>query len=218
VGGGGTLGYMAPELFSEDVQASKEADMYAFGMMVYEVIVGAPPFVHHKQVEPPGLTLGGSRPPRPEDPVAIGFGQGTWELTERCWDEDPKQRPTIREALEHFKGVARTSKVVEPGPTIPVDESPKAEGSSRDFCKCRDPVQFPRSDSTLAKLFVLPSRGGSSRFQQTAYASRVFVGNRVVSVPTFHATKAPGRLGRMLRRITSPKPAHRLEGSSEDGT
>lgn len=138
MGGRGTFGHMAPELFSENGEASKEADMYAFGMVVYEVITGALPFGHHKMMELPMLTIIGSRPPRPEDPAAIGFGQGTWEFMEQCWDENPKKRPTAREALVHFGRIARTSTIVDPGPTIPVDE-PVLERNSRDLCRFRGP-------------------------------------------------------------------------------
>ena len=136
-GGGGTFGYMAPELFSENAQASIEADMYAFGMVVYEVITGTPPFARRKMVELPMLTIQGSRPLRPGDPVPIGFGQGTWEFAERCWDGDPNRRPTASAALEHFERVSRTSTVVDPGPTIPVDEPayPRLERNSRGLCE-----------------------------------------------------------------------------------
>lgn len=140
-GGGGTFGYMAPELFSENAEASKEADMYAFGMVVYEVITGSLPFAHHKVVELPVLTLKGSRPPKPEDLGAIGFGQGTWEFVERCWDKNPEQRPTAREALEHFKSVVKTSTNVDPGSKMPVHkQSPGLERSSKDLCERRDPA------------------------------------------------------------------------------
>ena len=91
--------------------------MYAFGMVVYEVIVGALPF---DAAMPPKFTLQSSRPPRPGDPVGIGFGQGTWEFIERCWDKDPGRRPTAREALKHFDCAARTSAVVDPGIMMPV--------------------------------------------------------------------------------------------------
>jgi serine/threonine protein kinase len=211
-GGGGTLGYMAPELFSEDVQASKEADMYAFGMLVYEVIVGVPPFVHRKQVELPGLTLGGSRPPRPEDPVAIGFGQGTWELAESCWNKDPRRRPTAREALEHLGRVAGTSKVVDPGPRIRVHEPPRVDGSSRNFCKCHDPAQCLRSDSTLANLFAQAAMNSSRGIRQAAFTPRLIIaGNSTLPIPTFHPNNTPGLLARTLRLITSPKPPHLLK-------
>ena len=117
---GGNFDYRAPELFSEGAKASKQADMYAFGTVVFAVITGTKPFGSRRIVEVPALILRGRRPPRPEDPVAIGFGQGTWEFVKRCWDEDPEQRPTVRNALEHLERVSRNSREVDPGPKVPV--------------------------------------------------------------------------------------------------
>ena len=130
---GSTSGYMAPELFPEDARLSKEADMYAFGMVVYEAITGAHPFGRRRVEELFLLTTRGIRPNKPEDPIAIGFGEGTWEFAERCWDRDWGRRPTAREALEHFKRVAKTSTVVDPGSTIPVNE---VAGSPESYCEC----------------------------------------------------------------------------------
>jgi serine/threonine protein kinase len=174
VGDSVALGYMAPELFSEDVQASKEADMYAFGMMVYEVIAGASPFAHRKLVELLAFSQG-SRPPRPEEPVAIGFDQGTWEFAERCWDKDPKQRPTAREALEHFERVARTSKVVDPGPTMSIHEPiySGVGGSSRGFCECNH--RYSASVLTVLQLNYpyyrrrIVQAGSNGRFTPRVY-------------------------------------------------
>ena len=112
---GGTIGFMAPELLSEGAKVSKEADMYAFGMTIYQVIAGAQPYGLHKLWEIRRLTILGSRPPRPETPAPTGFGQGTWEFAERCWDGNPTRRPSTRAALEHFELVARTSTVVDAG-------------------------------------------------------------------------------------------------------
>ena len=140
VDAGGTPGHMAPELISSGAKTSKEADMYAFGMVVYEVIAGTHPYRLRKVWEIPILTIQGSRPSRPEAPVPAGFGQGTWEFAERCWDENPTQRPSARAALEHFERVARISTVVDPGLSIRVQEpvdgpSSRTEGSSRNFCE-----------------------------------------------------------------------------------
>ena len=106
---GGIISIMAPELLSEGAKVSKEADVYAFGMVVYQVIAGAHPWKVLR------LTIQGSRPSRPEAPAPVGFDQGTWEFAERCWDENPTQRPSARAALGHFERVARTSTVVDPG-------------------------------------------------------------------------------------------------------
>lgn len=114
---------------------SKEADMYAFGMVIYVVVTGTRP----------------RTPIRPEDPVAVGFVHGTWEFAEKCWDGNRERRPTAREALEHFEGVAKTSAVVDPGPTIHGDgaasedpsesdgEFPSESDSDSVYCECRRP-------------------------------------------------------------------------------
>jgi len=126
---GGTPGYMAPELCQMGGNPSKAADIYAFGMVVYEVITGARPFGKRGPLQLLGCTIEGWRPPRPENPVAM-FDQGTWEFVERSWDGDSEQRPTARAALQHFERVAATSTDVGPGP-IPSAHGAVAESFSR---------------------------------------------------------------------------------------
>jgi serine/threonine protein kinase len=129
---------MPPELFSENSKVSKEADMYAFGIVVYEVVTGAYPFERRRTDELPN---------KPGDPVAIGFGEGTWEFAERCWRKR-ELRPTAGEALEHFKRVARDSKVVGPSPIpwanrVTVDWIP-----IRDWVSVVDPASHLFSNCT----------------------------------------------------------------------
>ena len=149
MGSVGAFGYMAPELFSKDPELSKETDMYAFGMVIYEVVTGTRPLGQRRTTELLLLNARGVRPNRPEDPAAVGFGQGTWEFAERCWDGNRERRPTAREALEHFERVAKTSTVVDPGPTIHGDgaagedpsesdsEVPSDSDSDSVYCECR---------------------------------------------------------------------------------
>ena len=214
-GGCGTFGYMAPELFLDGARASKEADIYAFGMVTYEVLTGTRPFGYRKLVELPALTLQGARPPIPEDPMAVGFGHGTWELAERCWDGDPKQRPTARQVLEHFERLRRISTVVVPGPMIPVHPpaDPRLENSSKNLCRYHNSRRPLRSNNTPAKLFVRPTTDGSGRFRQTAYSTRVLVSNRAVPVPTLQARGGPNLLNRIFHSLVSPRTAPRLGAS-----
>jgi len=87
--------------------------MHAFGMVVYEVIMGVSSRRVRRLLEIPALNIQGSRPYRPKDPTPVGFGQGTWEFAERCWDENQTQRPSAGAALEHFERVARTSTTIQ---------------------------------------------------------------------------------------------------------
>ncbi|KAF9644426.1 kinase-like protein [Thelephora ganbajun] len=151
MGGCGTFGYMAPELFSEGANVSKETDMYAFGMVVYEVITGVRLYRDRGPFELPLLITQGLRPPRPEDPDAVGFGEGTWEFIEKCWNKDRKQRHTAREAAEHFERVARTSTVIDPGPTIPIHE-PMGEAHSRLGNSSKGLSQYLLPDNTSSQI------------------------------------------------------------------
>ena len=89
--------------------------MYAFGMVVYEVITGS-------------VLM---------DPTPIGFGRGSWEFAERFWDENRRQCPSARAALERSERVAKTSTIVDPGPTIrkPGRGPPRLENSCRNLCE-----------------------------------------------------------------------------------
>lgn len=140
---GGTFGYMAPELFEKDAKPSKEADIYSFGIVAYEVITGTRPFAQYGMGELLLRVPQGLRPARPDGPVPIGFGQGTWEFAERCWDGNPAQRPSAKAVLEHLKRVVVTSTLVEPGPGIPihgpVSNAPsRPENSSGNSSECLD--------------------------------------------------------------------------------
>jgi serine/threonine protein kinase len=129
--------------------ASKEADMYAFGMVVYEVIMGSIPFDAATSL--PKFAFQSSGPPRPEDPVGIGFGKGTWEFIEKCWDKDPERRPTAREALEHFGCAARTSTVVDPGAMMPL----------RKLVHCRSEGSPEIFVSVVSRSVMFPARSWS---------------------------------------------------------
>ena len=140
----GTWSHMAPELLFpgkfglSDGRVSKQADIYAFGMVVYEVLTGRAPFAG--EVRGPAniimRVMEGKRPSEPEDAEGIGFGKGTWELVQLCWNETRDERPTAVDISKHFHRVARTSNVVPPTLVREV-ERPIVSGSGGDFGKHR---------------------------------------------------------------------------------
>ena len=132
---GGSFGYMAPELFHEDAKRSEETDIYAFAIIVYEVVTGIRTDGRYRIRGLPTLITPDLRPIKPEDPVAIGFGSGTWEFIEKCWDGNCESRPTAGGAAEHFEWIAATSTDIDPGP-IPWahsvgDEAPSQRATAR---------------------------------------------------------------------------------------
>jgi serine/threonine-protein kinase len=92
----GTPMYMAPELAVEGAPVEPSIDMYAFGVMAYELLVGRPPFrdplfvrrLHGRSIPPPP-SLAVVRP-RIDRTVAA--------LVDRCLSISPAERPSARDA------------------------------------------------------------------------------------------------------------------------
>src|ERR1700753_2121260 len=102
---------MAPELLDPEKfgkkhsRPTKPGDMYAFGMVVYEVLTGLDPFSHKKDVAIFSLIrliVNGERPVKPRNAEEIGLGSQTWKLVKECWRSDSKNRPTVEQALKHM--------------------------------------------------------------------------------------------------------------------
>ena len=106
--GFGTVSFMAPELLHstrfglEKGVPSKEADIYALGMTVYQVLTGKWPFYPKRETEIMHVVISGVRPPKPENAEEIGMTEAVWELVRECWKEDRTKRPDISEVLRRF--------------------------------------------------------------------------------------------------------------------
>ena len=123
---GGTPPYMAPELFypekfgETNSRPTQPTDIYAFGMVMYEVLTGFEPFYDRKfgPYELVPRVLAGERPKKPINAEKIGFGSGTWELVKECWRKKSAKRPTIERVLVHLARVSTSSMSVGPSPQI----------------------------------------------------------------------------------------------------
>ena len=141
---GGTPLYMAPELLcpvkfgEESARPTKPGDIYALGMVIYEVLTGSQPLCEKKWgiFDLTYRVVDGLRPEKPENAEHIGFGGGTWELVEECWSQEAARRPTIERVLTQLTYVATSSTVAGPTPERPresVDISPESDSCSKHF-------------------------------------------------------------------------------------
>ncbi|CAE6434359.1 unnamed protein product [Rhizoctonia solani] len=104
----GTLRWMAPELYLATIGVSLESDIYSLGMTIYEIVSHRVPFSElHYLAVPAAVCIEKKIPTFPLEIKAMGQrGMILWDLLRRCWDHNPKQRPTADQVLREMHKVA----------------------------------------------------------------------------------------------------------------
>jgi serine/threonine protein kinase len=103
--GVGTPLYMAPELFDGDENSdpyTTSVDVYAYGMLLYELCTTAKPFKEKGQVEPFRLMDYITKGQRPKIPDYVPAPFAT--LMAQCWSHNQSLRPTFQEIVETMTG------------------------------------------------------------------------------------------------------------------
>jgi len=90
----GTVGWIAPEIFSEKKFYSEKADIYSFGMVCWELLTRQTPFENLESFSVPVLVLKGKRPPLPKE-----GNKAFRKLIKNCWSQKPENRPNISKVL-----------------------------------------------------------------------------------------------------------------------
>jgi eukaryotic-like serine/threonine-protein kinase len=108
----GTPRYLAPELW-RGAPATVRSDLYSLGVLLYELIAGAPPFAHADRAalqiavtDGPGPELIETRVPSIDPDLAA--------LIARCLDRDPARRPETADEVAHA-----LERVLTGAPTLP---------------------------------------------------------------------------------------------------
>jgi tetratricopeptide (TPR) repeat protein len=112
----GTPAYMAPEQAAADPATDQRADIYAFGILAYELLAGHPPFVGRSPQKLLAAQLG-ERPAhiesvRPDTPPALA------ELVTRCLEKNADDRPQDAAALVRTLDTLTTSGSTQPAPGL----------------------------------------------------------------------------------------------------
>ncbi|XP_054482897.1 receptor-interacting serine/threonine-protein kinase 1 [Anoplopoma fimbria] len=102
VRGAGTLSYMAPEhLESVHTASTEKSDVYSFAIVVWFILTGEEPYANARSEEQISQCVrNGDRPA--VNLIPEGTPVEMIQLTKRCWDHNPLQRPTFKEGYDFF--------------------------------------------------------------------------------------------------------------------
>ncbi|TDL26791.1 kinase-like protein [Rickenella mellea] len=106
--GGGTCRWMAIELLQTQLgvstSATKESDVWAFGMTGFEILAGEPPYAQHKNDGAVILAIVSKEIPRKPE-ICKGDGAVLWDIFVQCWNPYPSKRPSMSEVSGMMKGL-----------------------------------------------------------------------------------------------------------------
>ncbi|KAG6377320.1 kinase-like domain-containing protein [Boletus reticuloceps] len=170
----GTLRYLAPEALKGH-GLSFETDVYAFGMLIYEVFAGEGPFIG---VIDDVVWEGRLELQRPTSNKAYerGFNDVLWQLLSECISREPNSRPrfkTIQEQLSSMKKAELPAQSVLPNSPLGLED-----------------IRTVPTDWGLETSKTLPERGKTVSVEEQPNTSSRRTNPRHTTVPIFSGSPA----------------------------
>jgi serine/threonine protein kinase len=88
--------WSAPEILCQGQKHSPQTDIYAFGIVMWELLTCNAPYEGMTVYQIIGMLTSHQRPPIPS-PIPAGFPAAYVTMMARCWDQDPSKRPSAAE-------------------------------------------------------------------------------------------------------------------------
>ncbi|KAL6064370.1 Serine/threonine-protein kinase STY46 [Balamuthia mandrillaris] len=104
----GTLNWLPPEVLNAE-QRSKEADVWSFGMVLWELLSEQVPFQDMSQLEIILAIMENKMPSFPTDDCPPEYA----ELIRDCWQPQPEERPSFQEILTRLEALQQRLKMVD---------------------------------------------------------------------------------------------------------
>ena len=101
----GAVRWMSSELLNPEKfglsrrQQTKESDCYALGMVAYEILSGCAPFGTNGSFAVLRKVLNGEHPKRPQGEAGKLFTDDIWDVLDRCWETEPRERASAKDVL-----------------------------------------------------------------------------------------------------------------------
>ena len=153
----GTLLWMAPELFGMRAKFSELSDIYALGMVLYELLTHQAPFESILQGRPANMVgtwvSQGERPDLPKE-APPAFKQ----LIEHCWAQEVGSRPVAARVVEALEPLV-TGELSQGVASIDLQSGPQFQWDS-DGGSAQPPQQTPTTKKEQKKQTSLPSERG----------------------------------------------------------
>ena len=126
----GTPAYMSPEQATADPKTDHRADIYAFGVLAYEILTGQTPFGKRSPSEL--LAAHVIEAPRPITDDRPNLPPALAALVMRCLQKRPADRPqSAGELLQSLDEITTPSAGTAPTTALPATTTPRAEPPSR---------------------------------------------------------------------------------------
>jgi serine/threonine-protein kinase len=109
----GTPSYMAPEVICGS-RTSPAVDVYAFGILLYELVAGRLPFGTGSALAILRRQVDSSPQPVPGMPDTV------WRVIQACMDKRPRRRPSAHELITTMRSLARVTAAV-PALALPAE-------------------------------------------------------------------------------------------------
>lgn len=95
----GTAHWMAPEILATTTGYTSKVDVYAYGIVLWEIATDDVPYSHLDSSEIIGQVLGNDLRP----PIPIDLNPGMRDLIKQCWDRNPNVRPSFDEIVQRIQ-------------------------------------------------------------------------------------------------------------------
>ncbi|HEX6528092.1 MAG TPA: protein kinase [Streptosporangiaceae bacterium] len=190
----GTAAYLAPELLTGN-EPSPATDMYAFGITMYELLAGAPPFAGHvAAIMHDHLQTVPSRP--------AGVADRLWDLLSSCLAKEPGARPTAAAMGSALRDpgllavLAQAAPVVPAAPVVMPLSAPTAPRitAAEPIPAAQRPMPVPPQSFAQAPVIPLHQHPGGLGTPPTAaapVAGAPVAGTQVAGAPVGGAPAAP---------------------------